>query len=115
MVGPQHRQKCTSRAEPGCKITGVLSGKNMANLNNIRQQPTGMQSERSPQVLQINNTHATNYEQYFPFLSSTYQTISSNFTTVISHVNKYLKKNLTLISELPSTLCGIERKCQKNN
>jgi hypothetical protein len=34
LAGPQQRQKCTSREEPGCTTTGVLSGKNIENLNN---------------------------------------------------------------------------------
>jgi hypothetical protein len=31
---PQHRQKCTSKGEPGFTQTGVLRGKNIANLEN---------------------------------------------------------------------------------
>lgn len=33
LVEPQQRQKCTSSGEPGRIHTGVLSGKNIANLN----------------------------------------------------------------------------------
>lgn len=37
LVEPQQRQKCTSSGEPGRIHTGVLSGKNIANLNRKEQ------------------------------------------------------------------------------
>ena len=35
LVGPQQRQKCTSRVESGDTQIGVLSGKKIANLQTI--------------------------------------------------------------------------------
>lgn len=56
LAGPQQRQKCTSREEPGGTTTGVLSGKNIANLNKKHKEKINRQafrkepSHNSPQV-----------------------------------------------------------------